>query len=309
MKAGMRRAKVLAAARRAARPARPAVPSPREPAPGTTPPSAVPARPGALSRCRNGRRTCMPMASPSTSTRTALPLAGRDYMSQQVNFAASDPPFRNGTDPFNVGGAEHPSVGYSYVPDTAGGTAFMYHLTSAGHLITNLRLSGETIMKIFTGQITNWDNPADHQGLRRPAAEHPDHPGHPLGRLWRDVLLYPLDGARLPGAVGRLLPEGQQRPGEAAVRADRVLPIGLGCGGPAERLQQRGVVHRRELRAGCHRLRRVCLCAQLALSGGQSAECGGLLRPSDRIERGGGADPGRDQREFQQPRLPPAEPG
>jgi len=86
--------------------------------------------------------------------------AGRaDYMGQQVDFAASDPPFRNGSDPFDTGGAEHPTVGYSYVPDTAGGTAFMYHLNVGGHLITNLRLSGETIMKIFTGQITNWDNP------------------------------------------------------------------------------------------------------------------------------------------------------
>jgi ABC-type phosphate transport system substrate-binding protein len=86
--------------------------------------------------------------------------AGRsDYMQQQVDFAASDPPFRNGTDPFDTGGAEHPDVGYSYVPDTAGGTAFMYHLDVAGKLITNLRLSGETLMKIFTGQITNWDNP------------------------------------------------------------------------------------------------------------------------------------------------------
>ena len=69
--------------------------------------------------------------------------AGRaDYMSQQVDFAASDPPFRNGSDPFDIGGAEHPTVGYSYVPDTAGGTAFMYHLDVGGHLITNLRLSG-----------------------------------------------------------------------------------------------------------------------------------------------------------------------
>ena len=86
--------------------------------------------------------------------------AGRaDYMDQQVDFAASDPPFRNGTDPFDSSGAEHPQVGYSYVPDTAGGTAFMYHLDVGGKLITNLRLSGETIMKIFTGQLTNWDNP------------------------------------------------------------------------------------------------------------------------------------------------------
>jgi ABC-type phosphate transport system substrate-binding protein len=87
--------------------------------------------------------------------------AGRaDYMAEQVDFAASDPPFRNGSDPFDTGGAEHPPVGYSYVPDTAGGTAFMYHLDVGGHLITNLRLSGKTIMEIFTGQITNWDNPA-----------------------------------------------------------------------------------------------------------------------------------------------------
>jgi len=86
--------------------------------------------------------------------------AGRaDYMDQQVDFAASDPPFRNGTDPFDSSGAEDPQVGYSYVPDTAGGTAFMYHLDVGGKLITNLRLSGETLMKIFTGQITNWDNP------------------------------------------------------------------------------------------------------------------------------------------------------
>ena len=45
------------------------------------------------------------------------------------------------------------------MPDVAGGTAFMYHLTVGGQMITNLRLSGETLMKIFTGQITNWDDP------------------------------------------------------------------------------------------------------------------------------------------------------
>jgi ABC-type phosphate transport system substrate-binding protein len=86
--------------------------------------------------------------------------AGRDdYMSNQDDFAASDPPFRNGDDELAGTGAEDPTQGYSYVPDVAGGTAFMYHLTVAGHLITNLRLSGETLMKIFTGQITNWDDP------------------------------------------------------------------------------------------------------------------------------------------------------
>ena len=88
--------------------------------------------------------------------------AGRgDFMQGgQVDFAASDPPFRNGDDELANTGAELPSYGYSYVPDVGGGTAFMYHLTVGGHQITNLRLSGETIMKIFTGQITNWNDPA-----------------------------------------------------------------------------------------------------------------------------------------------------
>ena len=35
----------------------------------------------------------------------------------------------------------------------------MYHITVAGHLITNLRLRPLTIMKIFTGTITN-QNPS-----------------------------------------------------------------------------------------------------------------------------------------------------
>jgi phosphate transport system substrate-binding protein len=87
--------------------------------------------------------------------------AGRqDYMANQDDFAGSDPPFRNGHDQLGGTGAEHPIQGYSYIPDTAGGTAFMYHIEVAGHLITNLRLSGETIMKIFTGAITNWDDKA-----------------------------------------------------------------------------------------------------------------------------------------------------
>jgi ABC-type phosphate transport system substrate-binding protein len=87
--------------------------------------------------------------------------AGRgDFMQgSQVDFAASDPPFRNGNDELAETGSEHPQWGYSYVPDVGGGTAFMYHLTVGGKLVTNLRLSGETLMKIFTGQITNWDDP------------------------------------------------------------------------------------------------------------------------------------------------------
>jgi ABC-type phosphate transport system substrate-binding protein len=84
--------------------------------------------------------------------------AGReDYMLDQADFAASDIAFLTSPDPFG-GGIENPPYAYSYIPIVAGGTSFLYNLQVGGKQITNLRLSGETIMKIFTGQITNWDN-------------------------------------------------------------------------------------------------------------------------------------------------------
>lgn len=49
-----------------------------------------------------------------------------------------------------------PDRGYTYVPAVGGGLAFMYHLTVDGVRVTDLRLSGEVVTKIFTGQITNW---------------------------------------------------------------------------------------------------------------------------------------------------------
>jgi len=85
--------------------------------------------------------------------------AGRsDYMANQDDFTGSDPPFRDGLDKLGGTGAEHPSQGYSYIPDTAGGTALIYHVTVGGHLVRNLRLDPKTIVQIFTGQITNWDD-------------------------------------------------------------------------------------------------------------------------------------------------------
>ncbi len=60
------------------------------------------------------------------------------------------------------------------MPVVAGGTSFMYHLEIGGKLYTGLRLSGETISKIFTGKITNWDDPAitaDNNGFKLPATK------------------------------------------------------------------------------------------------------------------------------------------
>jgi phosphate ABC transporter phosphate-binding protein len=91
--------------------------------------------------------------------------------------------FRNGTVDFAVseipyglsdGGVMDtpPSRGYAYMPIVAGGTSFMYNLKIAGKRVTNLRLSGKNIARIFTGQVTRWDDAAlkaDNPGLQLPA--------------------------------------------------------------------------------------------------------------------------------------------
>jgi phosphate ABC transporter phosphate-binding protein len=64
------------------------------------------------------------------------------------------------------------SRGYAYMPDTAGGTTFMYNLTIGTQRVTNLRLSGAVIAGIFTNKITMWNDPAiaaDNPGLTLPA--------------------------------------------------------------------------------------------------------------------------------------------
>jgi phosphate ABC transporter phosphate-binding protein len=85
-----------------------------------------------------------------------------------VDFAVSEIPYG-----IKDGGVTDvpPSRGYAYMPIVAGGTAFMYNLTSGGKRITNLRLSGDVVTKIFTGVIKSWDDPrikADNPGLSLP---------------------------------------------------------------------------------------------------------------------------------------------
>jgi len=85
-----------------------------------------------------------------------------------VDFAISEIPFQN---PAEDGSVEVPTHGYAYMPIVAGGTSFMYNLKIGGKRVTNLRLSGEVVTKIFTGVITNWNDPAiqaDNPGLAMP---------------------------------------------------------------------------------------------------------------------------------------------
>ncbi|MFF7195406.1 phosphate ABC transporter substrate-binding protein PstS [Streptomyces sp. NPDC008079] len=93
------------------------------------------------------------------------------FLNGTVDFAVSDIPFQ--TNPTDGSAPEHPTNGsYAYMPIVAGGTVFMYNLKVNGKRLTNLRLSGENVTKIFTGAITNWSDPAiaaDNPGLRLPA--------------------------------------------------------------------------------------------------------------------------------------------
>ncbi|MFI8240553.1 phosphate ABC transporter substrate-binding protein PstS [Streptomyces sp. NPDC085866] len=94
----------------------------------------------------------------------------RQFLSGTVDFAVSDIPFQ--THPTDGSAAERPAAGsYAYMPIVAGGTVFMYHLTVNGKRVTNLRLSGDVVTKIFTGVVKTWDDPAiraDNPGLQLP---------------------------------------------------------------------------------------------------------------------------------------------
>jgi phosphate transport system substrate-binding protein len=80
----------------------------------------------------------------------------RDFANDSTDFAISEIPYQ-GTD--EQGNADTSNGrDYAYLPIVAGGTAFTYQLKVGGQLVRNLRLSGETLAKIFTNQITNWDD-------------------------------------------------------------------------------------------------------------------------------------------------------
>ncbi|GAC1593022.1 MAG: hypothetical protein NVS3B21_13530 [Acidimicrobiales bacterium] len=94
----------------------------------------------------------------------------RDFLNGTVDFAASDIPFQ--FHPEDGSAPENPAPGsYAYMPITAGGTSFMYNLKINGQRVTNLRLSGENVTKIFTSVIKRWNDPvlaADNPGLTLP---------------------------------------------------------------------------------------------------------------------------------------------
>jgi phosphate transport system substrate-binding protein len=96
----------------------------------------------------------------------------QDFANRTSDFAVTSLGYQ-GRDP--VTGVDDTSQNrrYAYLPIAAGGTSFPYQIRVGGKQIRNLRLSGETLTKIFTGVITNWNNSEITQ----------DNNGHPLPSL------------------------------------------------------------------------------------------------------------------------------
>jgi phosphate ABC transporter phosphate-binding protein len=94
----------------------------------------------------------------------------QDYANGVTDFAVSDIGYQ-GVNPI-TGGNDRSNRAYAYLPMVAGGTAFPYNIVVGGHRVENVRLSALTLAKIFTDQITNWNDPeitADNNGRMLPS--------------------------------------------------------------------------------------------------------------------------------------------
>lgn len=104
-------------------------------------------------------------------TSTGSAQGRQDFANGSVDFAVSDIGYQ-GVDPLTGQQDASPNRSYVYLPIVAGGTAFAYQIRVGGQLVRNLRLSGQTLAKIFTNQITNWSDPAitaDNNGRALPS--------------------------------------------------------------------------------------------------------------------------------------------
>ncbi len=94
----------------------------------------------------------------------------KDFANKTVDYAVSDIAYLGTDEQGNSDTAN--GRNYAYVPITAGGTSFPYHVEVAGQLVKNIRLKPATIAKIFSNQINNWNDPAitaDNNGRALPS--------------------------------------------------------------------------------------------------------------------------------------------
>ncbi len=90
------------------------------------------------------------------------------FANQTVDFGVTDIPYQ--PFPFDT---KSPTFPFAYVPVTAGGLAFMYHVSG----LSNLQLSSYSACAVMTGGVAFWDDPiikADNPGVSLPhVAVHP----------------------------------------------------------------------------------------------------------------------------------------
>jgi phosphate transport system substrate-binding protein len=94
----------------------------------------------------------------------------KDFGYLTTDFAVSEIGYQ-GVDPLTHDPDTSNGRAYAYLPIVAGGTSFPYQIKVAGQLVRNLRLSGQTLAKIFTNKITSWADPeitADNNGRKLP---------------------------------------------------------------------------------------------------------------------------------------------
>lgn len=77
-----------------------------------------------------------------------------NFGQKQIDFAASDIPYSAQQSTY------YPTQPYQYLPDVAGGLAFMYNVTgNDGQRISSLNLNPSLVGQIFLGEITKWNDP------------------------------------------------------------------------------------------------------------------------------------------------------
>jgi phosphate transport system substrate-binding protein len=101
-----------------------------------------------------------------------------NFGQNQIDFAASDIPYSAQQSTY------YPTQPYQYLPDVAGGLAFMFNLNGKdGQRITNLNLNAQLIDQIFLGEITNWSSDAIAAANPQLAGDLPNQTIHPVYRL------------------------------------------------------------------------------------------------------------------------------
>ena len=110
---------------------------------------------------------------------TSSPDGLGQYQQSTVNFAGTEAEFSS---LLGLGNDSQVRRGFQYVPDVAGAVAIMYNVDDrAGNKVDYLRLSRQTVAKIFLGEIKNWS----HQDITNDLGGKVVLPDQPITVVYR----------------------------------------------------------------------------------------------------------------------------